>query len=292
MSIDFQSRRELVRDYFEMTKPRICLLALVMTTLGFFLASPGSIDRGLLFWSLLGISLVGGASGVLNQYIERDLDGKMWRTLERPLPAGRIEPAKALWFGVILTAMGEAILLVAVNPVTAVLGALTLLFYLGIYTPAKRVSSMSTLIGAIPGAMPPLLGWAAARGQIGPEGLVLFGILFLWQIPHFLAIAWIYREDYSRANFPILTVLDEQGAVTARQVIIYTLVLLPLTLVPTAWGVAGRVYFFGALVLGVGFLVQAILLAVQRTKVQARRLFFASLIYLPVLGILMVWDRV
>lgn len=284
--------REMIRDYFELTKPRICLLALIMTSLGFFLASPGAVDGALLTWALIGIGLVGASSCILNQYIERELDAQMWRTLDRPLPAGRIEPEKALWFGSILAVAGEIVLLVWVNPVTAVLGALTLLFYLGIYTPSKRVSSMSTLIGAIPGAMPPLLGWAAAKGQVGAEGLILFGIIFIWQIPHFLAIAWIYREDYSRANFPILTVLDEKGSITARQIVIYSLVLIPLTLVPAAWGVSGRVYFFGALLLGLAFLAQSVVLAIWRTKVQARRLFLASLIYLPALVFLMVWDRV
>jgi heme o synthase len=280
------------KDYLELTKPRICLLALMMSTLGFILGSVGPVNPVRLFWSLLGIGLVGAASGILNQYIEREWDGQMWRTLNRPLPSGRVSPDHALHLGLLTGAIGETILLFAVNPVTAVLGATTLLFYLGIYTPSKRVSSLSTLIGAIPGAMPPLLGWTAAQGTLGAQGMLLFAILFVWQIPHFLAIAWIYREDYARGNFPVLPVIDEQGSDTAKQVIIYSLVLLPLTLVPAAWGVAGKIYFYGALVLGSLFLVQGIFLAVYRSKPYARRLFFASILYLPLLGFLMVWDRV
>jgi heme o synthase len=279
------------KDYLELTKPRICLLALMMSTLGFFLGSVGPVNSVSLVWSLLGIALIGASSGILNQYLEREWDGQMWRTLNRPLPSGRVTPERALSLGLLTGGIGETILLFAVNPVTAVLGATTLLFYLGIYTPSKRVSSLSTLIGAIPGAMPPLLGWTAAHGTVGAQGMLLFAILFVWQIPHFLAIAWIYREDYARGNFPVLPVVDEKGTDTANQVVIYSLLLLPLTLVPSAWGEAGRIYFYGALTLGILFLVQAIYLAVYRSKLYARRLFFASILYLPLLGFLMVWDR-
>jgi heme o synthase len=279
-------------DFLEMTKPGICVLAMVMATLGFWLGSPDGIETVSFLMALVGIALVGASSGVLNQYIERELDAQMWRTLDRPLPSGRIQPGQALVFGIVLAVIGEAVLFFGVNVITAVLGAITLFVYLCVYTPAKRMSTLSTLIGAFPGAMPPLLGWTAAQGSIGRHGLILFGILFLWQIPHFLAIAWIYREDYSRANFPILTVVDHRGGATIRQILLYSVILVPITLIPTIWGLAGHYYFYGAIFLGALFLSQGIWLAIYRTKLQARRLFFASLIYLPVLGVLMAWDRV
>jgi heme o synthase len=187
--------------------------------------------------------------------------------------------------------VGELVLLLMVNSVTAVLGGLTLLFYLGIYTPSKKVSSMSTLIGAIPGAMPPLMGWTSSYGFIAPEGLLLFSILFIWQIPHFLAIAWIYREDYARGGFPILSVVDEDGRYVAKQVVLYSIVLLPLTLVPTIWDISGEQYFVGALFLGLCFIGLGIRLALNRVYENARLLFLYSVIYLPILSVLMVWDR-
>lgn len=284
--------KNFVLPYWEMTKPRICVLALVMAAVGFFLGSPRPVDYVLLTWSMLGIGLLGASSGILNQYMERELDAQMWRTLNRPLPSGRLAPARALWVGWGMAIGGVVVLLFFSNPVTTVLGALTLLFYLGVYTPAKRVSSMSTLVGAIPGAMPPLLGWTAGHGSLGGEGWILFAILFLWQIPHFLAIAMIYKDDYQRAKFPILTVVDPAGFQTSKQIVLYALVLMPLTLVPVAWGTAGDWYFLGALILGSLFLAFSISLAIRRTLPQARRLFFFSLIYLPLIGFLLAWDRI
>lgn len=283
--------KERLKDYLELTKPGICGLALTMTCLGFFLGSGPTMEIKPLLISLVGIALVGAASGALNQYIEREIDARMWRTLDRPLPAGRMKASSALIFGIVCGVLGEVVLLVGVNGITALLAAITLFFYIGIYTPSKRVSSLSTLLGAVPGAMPPLMGWTAVQGHIGFEGLVLFGILFLWQIPHFLAIAWIYREDYARANLPVLPVVDELGSSTVKQVIIYSLVLLPISLVPSAWGLTGSYYFYGAIALGLLFLFCGIALAIYRSKLYARRLFFASIIYLPLLGFLMVWDR-
>ena len=216
----------------------------------------------------------------------------MWRTMNRPLPSGRITPAAALIIGIVAGVLGELVLFLAVNSITAVLGAVTFVCYVGIYTPMKRVSPMSTLIGAIPGAMPPLMGWTAAYGSIAMLGMLLFAILFLWQIPHFLAIAWLYREDYARANLPILSVIDEKGAATAKQVILYCVALLPLTLVPSVWGVTGKFYFIGAMALGFAFLASGVSLALNRSKPYARIMFFVSIFYLPALGFLMVWDRV
>ncbi len=284
--------KQYLNDLFEMTKPRICLLALSMAALGYFLGSEGPLLWGRLAWTLLGLALVGAACGAINQFQERDIDALMWRTMNRPLPSGRMLPAHALWMGVITAVMGECVLLWFVNSVTALLGAFTLFFYLGIYTPSKRVSSLSTLIGAIPGALPPLMGWTASHGVVTVEGLLLFAILFLWQIPHFLAIAWIYREDYARARLPILSVVDVEGSSTAKQIILYSIVLLPLTLVPSLWGVTGHIYFLGAFALGICFLLYGIRLAVQRNHYSARQLFLVSIFYLPLLGLLMVWDRV
>lgn len=285
--------KETWRDYLTLTKPRICVLALLMTAFGYGMAldPETSIWEPKLFWSLAGIGLVGAACGILNQYIERDLDSRMERTKKRPLVTGKIKPERALAVGVAGALAGEIILLIQVNDVTAALAGLTIFLYLAVYTPSKRVSTLSTLIGAVPGAMPPLLGWTAASGTIGFEGLILFGILFLWQIPHFLAIGWLYREDYSRADFPILTVVDRKGSATAKQIVLYSLILLPVTLMAGFSGIAGQTYSAGAALLGGLFLAQGVALAWEKTEKQARRLFFASLLYLPLLGFLMVWDR-
>lgn len=286
------ARRQWIIDLFELTKPRICLLALTMAVLGFFLGAQGQLQLGTLFATLLGLALVGASCGAFNQFLEKDIDAQMWRTMDRPIPSGRLNPTHAIIMGFATGIVGELVLLFFVNSVTAVLGALTVLFYIGIYTPSKRITSMSTLIGAIPGALPPLMGYTASHGTIEPEGLLLFAILFLWQVPHFLAIAWIYREDYARANLPILSVVDEEGANTAKQVILYAIVLIPLTLVPSLWGVTGHYYFLGAMALGLTYLLFGVHLAVRKTKFSAKRLFLVSIIYLPALSFLMVWDRV
>ena len=279
-------------DLFELTKPRICLLALLMATLGFLLGTDGPLSFMSLTWMLLGTGLVGASSCIFNQYVEIDIDSRMWRTMNRPLVSGRVAEKDALMFGITLGVIGEVILIAFVNEATAVLGALTLLLYIAVYTPSKKITPLSTIIGAVPGAFPPLMGWTAAHGSVSIEGLLLFAILLLWQIPHFLAIAWIYREDYARAELPILSVVDEKGSATAKQIILYSIALLPLTLVPSVWGMMGQAYLFGALILGSIFLFCGILLAVHRTKFYARILFIVSIIYLPALGILMVWDRV
>lgn len=283
--------REFLWDLLDLTKPRICVLALVMAALGFFLGSTGPVQISKLVCTLLGLGLVGAASGAFNQFVEKDIDARMWRTLNRPLPAGRLEDRHVLWFGFLAVMLGEIILLVGVNALTAILGGLTVLLYIGIYTPSKRTTPLSTLVGAIPGALPPLMGFTAASGAFTREGLWLFGILFLWQIPHFLAIAWIYREDYRRANLPILSVVDEAGNTTAKQVLTYSFALLPFTLVPTVWGTLGTTYLFGALILGLVFLLTGVLLAWKRTLPYARALFVVSILYLPLLGALMVWDK-
>ena len=209
----------------------------------------------------------------------------------RPLPSGRVFPNHALLFGIILGLLGEGVLLVAVHPITAVLGSITLLFYLGIYTPSKPMTPMSILIGAIPGALPPVMGWAGATGSLSGWALLLFAIVFIWQIPHFLAIAFMYQEDYRRANLPVLSISSLDG-IGAKQTILYSLILIPLTLVPSVWGDTGTLYLLGALISGLLFLAWSVRLVKYQTLEDARNLFLASIVYLPVLAFLMVWDRI
>ena len=215
----------------------------------------------------------------------------MRRTADRPLPSGKLTPAEALWFGVILTAGAEVYLAVFVNPLTALLGLTVIAGYLFGYTPLKTRSTLSTLVGAFPGAVPPLIGWTAARGDLSVEAFVLFAILFLWQFPHFLAIAWMYREDYSRAGILMLPVVEPDGRVTGQQIMVYTLMLLPVSLLPTVLGLSGKYYFLGAIVLGLLFLYSSVRAAFSKSRQQARRLLLASVIYLPLLFMLMVFDR-
>jgi heme o synthase len=263
-----------------------------MSTLGYMMGSHSAISGWHFFFTLLGTGLVGASSCIFNQVAEQEVDSLMLRTQNRPIPAGRIAPESAIRVGVVMGLLGEFILLVAVNAITAILGAVTLLTYVGVYTPSKKATPMSTLIGAIPGAMPPLMGWTASYGSISIQGIVLFMILFLWQIPHFLAIACLYKEDYARASLPILAVVDENGSATSKQVILYSIALLPLTLVPTVWGITGVTYLWGALALGILYLLCGVLLSVYQTRSYARLLFIVSIIYLPILGVLMVWDRI
>ncbi|MFM8316031.1 MAG: heme o synthase, partial [Deltaproteobacteria bacterium] len=266
-------------DLVQLTKPRICVLALLMSTLGYFMGSHSEISGWHFFFTLLGTGLVGASSCIFNQVAEREVDSLMLRTQNRPIPSGRIESEEAIKLGLIMGIVGEGILLICVNSITAILGAITLLTYVGVYTPSKKATPMSTLIGAVPGAMPPLMGWTASYGSVSIQGIVLFMILFLWQIPHFLAIAWLYKEDYARASLPILSVVDTNGSATSKQVILYSIALLPLTLVPTVWGITGITYLWGALVLGLIYLLCGILLSVYQTRSYARLLFIVSIIY-------------
>jgi protoheme IX farnesyltransferase len=274
--------------YFELTKPRITFLVVITAAAGFCLGSKTGVDFARLLYLSGAIALLSSGIGTLNQYIERELDGLMFRTRMRPLPAGRITSGRALMFGIILSAVGLGMLAAFINLLAAGLGVLTLAAYLFGYTPLKTRSSLSTVVGAFPGAMPPLIGWAAATGKIGIEGLILFAILFLWQFPHFLAIAWIYKDDYARAGIKMLPVVDPEGRVTGQQIISYTLMLLPVSMLPALVNLAGSVYMLGALGLGVIFLYFGVRAAVVRSKWQARRLLQASVLYLPALFILMV----
>jgi protoheme IX farnesyltransferase len=283
--------RERIAAYTELTKPRITFLIVLTAAAAFCLASPSGVNYVALLSSMLGIALLSSGIATLNQYIERDLDSLMRRTADRPLPSGKLVPWEALWFGVTLTVLAEVYLATFVNPLTALLGLTIIAGYLFGYTPLKTRSTLSTLVGAFPGAMPPLVGWTAARGHLSLEAWVLFAILFLWQFPHFLAIAWMYREDYSRAGILMLPVVEPEGRITAQQIVVYTVMLLPVSLLPTALGLSGKVYLYGAIILGLLFLYSSVRAAFSKSRQQARRLLLASVLYLPLLFILMVFDR-
>ncbi|CAN5803030.1 heme o synthase [soil metagenome] len=278
-------------DYLILTKVRITALVLVTTAAGFLLASGQRLDLALLGWTLLGTGLAASWAAALNQVLERDADAKMRRTAARPIPSGRMSAAHGLWVGVGLALAGAGLLAALVNGLTALLALTTVILYVGVYTPLKRMTPLNTIVGAIPGAIPPVMGWTAVTGELGLPAWVLFAILFLWQLPHFLAIAWIFRDDYRRGGFPMLPVVDPDGRATGRQVALYCAALIPVSLIPTFLGLTGPIYFFGALVLGLGFLAFGLMMAVRRRGKEARRVLLASVTYLPLLLALLVVDR-
>lgn len=280
--------REKISAYVELTKPRITFLIVLTAAAGFCLGARGPLSYVSLLHAMVGIALLSSGIATLNQFMERDLDALMRRTALRPLPTGKLSALEALVFGISLTVVSEIYLLLLVNPLTAMFGLTVVAGYLFFYTPLKTRTTLSTVVGAFPGAMPPLMGWTAARGELGAGAWVLFAILFLWQFPHFLAIAWMYREDYKRAGILMLPVVEPDGRLTAQQIIVFTLMLLPVSLLPTAIGISGSVYFVGALLLGLGFLYSSISAAFSKSRQQARRLLLASVIYLPLLFALMV----
>lgn len=283
--------RTRAADLVELTKPRIVGMVVATAAAGFYLAAPGGVDVSLFLVAMLGTTLVAAGTNALNQVAERDVDAVMRRTARRPIPTGRLGATTAAWFAWLLGASGIACLALLVNPVTGLLAAATLASYVFLYTPLKRHTTLATLIGGIPGALPIVGGWTAAGGSLGLQVWVLFWILFLWQLPHFLALAWLYREDYERAGLRMISVGDEGGASTFRQAVLYALALLPVSLVPTLVGVAGPAYFFGAAVLS-SWLVWVCIAAVrERGSREARRLFLTSVWYLPVLLGLMVADK-
>lgn len=283
--------RQRAADYVALTKPRVVLMVLITTAVGFYLGAAGTPAIVPLLHALFGTALAAGGTMALNQLMERDLDRHMQRTRLRPLPDGRLLPLEALLLGLALLAGGIAWLCVAVNPTAAAVTAVIALVYLLLYTPLKPVTSLCSLVGAIPGALPPVAGWAAARGEITPEAWVLFAIMYLWQIPHTLAIGRMYRDDYARAGIRVLPVIDHDGSSTARHAILNCLALLPVAMLPTLLGMAGMVYFVTASILGLAFLWAAIGLARTRSLGDARRLLVVSLIYLPVLLGTMALDR-
>jgi protoheme IX farnesyltransferase len=278
--------------YVDLVKLRLTSLVLLTTLVGFYVGTRGALDYLLMFHTLLGTALVAAGAAALNQLIEREHDARMPRTEDRPLPSGRLTPDAVLIFGGAISAAGLLYLAFAVNLLTSVLGIVTLVSYLFVYTPLKRVTSLNTVIGAIPGALPPLMGWVAARGQISIGGWALFAILFFWQLPHFLAIAWLYRDEYSQAGYVMLPSIDADGSRTGRQTVSHTLGLLAVSLTPVYYGLAGAVYFVGALLLGGLFLAAAVRFARHLSRSHARQLFFASILYLPLLLGLMVLDKV
>jgi heme o synthase len=277
-------------DFLELTKPRLNLLVVLTTLAGYYLGAEG-FNAALLISTVVGTGLVAGGAAAFNEILERDTDGLMRRTRGRPLPGGRMRVSTAVWFAFALSIGGLALLAAGANALAAAVAAATLLSYALIYTPLKAKTSLSTLVGGVPGALPPMIGWAAATGTLSLEAWVLFGIVFLWQMPHFLAIAWLCREDYARAGLPMLPVVEPDGRSTAQQVVLYASVLVPMSLVPTLIGLAGRVYFAGALVMGVAFLALGILFARERTNESARRLFLGSITYLPLLWGLLLGNR-
>jgi protoheme IX farnesyltransferase len=292
IAVSWSSSCRRALDLFELTKPRLVLMILISTCVGFYMGSPSVLAYVRLIQALLGTALAAGGTLALNQLMERETDAFMNRTRHRPLPEGRVQPPAALFFGVVLTVGGLALLAGAVNLLSALLTAVIVGTYLFLYTPLKQKSSMCGLVGAVPGALPPMIGWAAASGGLTVEAWVLFGILFFWQIPHTLAIARLYRDDFARANIRFLPVIDEDGIRTGRHAVGHSVALLLVSLLPTYLGLAGVLYGAAAVTLGLMFLVCGIAFARSKSAVAARRLLIASLIYLPVLLLFMAVDRI
>jgi len=283
--------RSRVMDYIALTKPELTFLSVLTALTGFALGSAGAPGAARATLLALGTAMVGGGAGALNQAMERKFDALMKRTEHRPLPSGRVSPGEAVLFGLLLTAGGIALLAGTMGGLTASLGAATAATYLLLYTPLKRLTPLATLIGAVPGALPPVMGWTAAAGAPSAGAYILFAILFLWQMPHFLSLAWIYRNDYARGKYRLLAVFDPDGSKTGMQSLAYALALLPVSLLLVAAHDAGAAYAGAAVILGTAFVACAAGLHAQRTGAAARRLFIASLVYLPLLMIAMVVDR-
>lgn len=291
-TLDATVARQRVADYFALTKPGLVAMVLVTTAVGFYLGSVGPVDASRLLATILATGLAAGGTLALNQYIERDLDARMERTRNRPLPDARLQPIEALLFGTALTSAGLLYLTLAIDPLAGLVTATTVVSYLFLYTPLKTKTPLSTLAGAIPGALPPMTGWAAARGELGVEAWVLFSILFLWQLPHSLAIAWLYREDYARAGMRLLPVVEPDLSSTARQIVANSLALLAVGMLPAALGLTGALSFVAATLLGLALIGFGLHLARSRTPAAARRLLFATLIYLPLLLAVLAVDKV
>ena len=281
------NRRARASDFFELTKPRITFMVLIATIVGFYMGSGENIQGLLLVHTIVGTALVAAGASSFNQYLERDLDARMVRTRTRPIPDGRLAPGDALAFSIAISVAGVGYLAAFVNGLTAVIGGATLAAYVLLYTPLKTRTTWCTLIGAFPGATPPLMGWAAARGELDVMGLSLFAIQFLWQMPHFFAIAWMFTEDYRRAGF----IVHSSGVRTGRQIILYCCALIPVSLLPTLFGATGRWYLVGALLLGFVYLGYGFAVALFRSNTHAQRLLKISVLYLPALFVLMMIDK-
>ena len=283
------SRR--VSTFVELTKPRLVAMILITTSAGFYLASSGSLNWVQLVETFVGTGLSAAGVLALNQYLERDLDAQMIRTCNRPLPDKRVQPTTALFFGVLLTVSGLAFMTFCVNPLSALVISAIVVTYLFVYTPLKQKSPLCTIAGAVPGAFPPVIGWVAARGTLNIEAWTLFAILFLWQLPHSLSIACIYRDEYAQAGFRLLPVIHPDGKSTRWQIVSNCLALLIVALLPTLIGIAGILYFFAALSFSIIFLAFGINFSIAQTTVAAKRLLYASLIYLPLVFLVMALDK-
>lgn len=280
-----------MKEYIELTKPRVTWLILMSTAVGFWFGIPASWQWMVLFHALLGTGLIASGTFTLNQWYERDADAKMRRTEKRPLPSGRMLPGKALWFGILLSVAGFIELYFGANPLTAWLGLFTQVTYLALYTPLKQLTPHSTTVGAIPGAMPPLIGFAASAGTLTAEAWVLYAILFLWQFPHFYAIAWMYKDDYGRAGIRMLPVVEPDCESTARRILWTSLILIPVSLLPRYLAMTGNLYLIGAVAMGAYFVYSGVRVSRERSLLRARGVLLASVIYLPVLYGLMLLDR-
>jgi len=289
---DVMRARPRVADYLELTKPRVVAMVLIATAAGFYLGESRAFDYLVALNLMIGTAASAGGALALNQFIERDLDAKMVRTRMRPLPDGRLRPVEALVFGTIATVVGCAYLWMAVNPLSSIVTIAIAVLYLFAYTPLKRISAICSVVGAIPGALPPVAGWAAARGSLGIEPMVLFAIMFLWQLPHSLAIAQLYRNDYACAGIRLLPLDDPNGKATGRQIVSNSLALVAVGMLPTILGFAGIIYFVVATTAATIMLVYGIKLAAAPATAAARRVMVASLIYLPVVLLMMVLDKV
>ena len=291
--LSLMSRR--VSTFVELTKPRLVSMVLITTSVGFYLASSQPLEWLKFIHTIIGTGLSAAGVLALNQYLERDLDAQMVRTYHRPLPDRRLQPTTALSFGVLLTASGLLYMAFSVNALSALVASAIVVTYLFVYTPLKQKTSLCTVVGAVPGALPPVIGWVAAREMRNIEAWngawVLFSILFLWQLPHSLSIACIYRDEYAQAGFRLLPVIDPDGKSTERQIVSNCLGLLVVALLPTLIGIAGVVYFFAALALSIVFLGFGISLSISRSTAAAKRLLYASLIYLPLLFLAMALDK-
>ena len=281
----------MMRDFLELTKPRITVLILICTAVGYFFGSPNSFHPGLFVHVLLGTALMASGTAALNQWYEADSDARMRRTCKRPIPAGRIKRIDGLVFGALLSVAGFADLWLGTNALAAALGLFTLATYIFLYTPLKRRSAACTTVGALPGAMPPLIGYAAASGGLDAGAVALFLILYVWQFPHFYAIAWMYREDYARGGIRMLPVIEPDGESTARRIVACSLLLIPISLVPRLLGMTGSIYAASAIAAGMVLLYFGVRLGRERTSVDARHVLLASVLYLPVLLGVMVLDR-
>ena len=279
-----------MKPYIELTKPRITWLILMSTGIGYWCGLE-HFSWSVLFHLLLGTALIASGTATLNQWYERDADSRMDRTRNRPIPAGTVTPAKAFWWGVLLSVLGFVELWFGANPLTAWSGLFTLATYLFLYTPMKQVHWHATTIGAVPGAMPPVIGYAAARGELNWEAFALFAILFIWQFPHFYAIAWMYRDDYAKASIRMLPVVEPDGESTARQILWFSLALIPISLLPSYLSMTGILYTCGAIALGIYFLLAALKVVRERTILRARGVLLTSVIYLPLLYGLILLDR-